>query len=202
MNFLQLVNPAHVLGGFVVLFALIDVLGSLPVFLGFEEGGKRIQPFRVTVFAFCLLLGFLFLGQWILQLFHVDVSSFAVAGSIVIFIVSIEMVFGVEVMKNDAPGASASLVPIAFPLIAGPATFTALLSMRAEYHELNIIVALLLNMTIVYFVLRYMGLVRRVIGAGGVYMLRKFFGVVLMAIAVKLFTSNITSLVEAAGRPL
>lgn len=124
------------------------------------------------------------------------------AGSIVIFIVSIEMVFGVEVMKNDAPGASASLVPIAFPLIAGPATFTALLSMRAEYHELNIIVALLLNMTIVYFVLRYMGLVRRVIGAGGVYMLRKFFGVVLMAIAVKLFTSNITSLVEAAGRPL
>lgn len=199
-DFFNVLNPTHILSAFVVLFALIDVLGSLPVFLSFEENGKKIQPLWVSLFAFSLLLGFLFLGKWVLQLFHVDVSSFAVAGAIVIFIVSIEMVFGIEMMKNDVPGSSASLVPIAFPLIAGPATFTALLSMRAEYHEANIILALFFNMVIVFFVLRYMGVVRRIIGVGGVYMLRKFFGVVLMAIAVKLFTSNVTSLIGMSVR--
>lgn len=191
----QSLDGTQILSTFVVLFALIDVLGSIPVFLGIEGAGKKIKPLRVALVAFFLLLGFMFLGDWVLRLFHVDISSFAVAGAIVIFIVSIEMLLGIQVFKHDAPGDSASLVPVAFPLIAGPATFTALLSMRAEYHEINIIIALLLNMIVVFFVLKHMGIIRDKLGAGGIYVLRNFFGVVLMAIAVKLFASNITSLV-------
>ncbi len=137
---------------------------------------------------------FLFVGQWLLKLFNVDVSSFAAAGAIVIFIISIEMVFGIEIFKNDAPGGSATLVPIVFPLIAGPGTFTALLSMRAEYSVQDIIIALFFNMIIVFFVLRHLKSIQRIMGIGGVYVMRKFFGIIIMALAVKLFTTNISSL--------
>lgn len=130
-------------------------------------------------------------------MFNVDVSSFAVAGALVIFIISIEMIFGVEVFKIDAPGGSKTLVPIVFPLIAGPGTFTVLLSMRAEYDVSNIIIALFLNMIIVYLVLRYLNVVEKLLGVGGVYVLRKFFGVIVMAIAVRLFTANINALLDS-----
>lgn len=140
---------------------------------------------------------FLFVGDWVLRLFNVDVSSFAVAGALVIFIISVEMIFGIEVFKNDAPGGSATLVPIVFPLVAGPGTFTALLSMRAEYSVQDIIIALLANMVIVFLVLRYLNVVQRIIGIGGVYVMRKFFGIILMAIAVKLFTSNVSTLLAS-----
>lgn len=192
---IQSLNATQILSAFLVLFALIDVLGSLPVFIGLENSGKKIRPLRVAIVAFSLLLVFMFLGDWVLRLFRVDIASFAVAGAIVIFVVSIEMILGIEVFKHDAPGNSASLVPVAFPLIAGPATFTALLSMRAEYREINIIIALLLNLLIVFFVLKYMGIIRNKLGDGGVYVMRKFFGIVLMAIAVKLFASNIATLI-------
>lgn len=188
------------LSAFVVLFALIDIFASIPIFLSIEEKGGKIRPFKVTLYATILFLVFLFLGNAILGLFRVDVSSFAVAGSIVLFIVSIEMVFGVRVFKHDEiPEGSASLVPVAFPLIAGPASFTALLSMRAEYHELNILSALFLNMIVVFFVLRHMQFVGKVVGKRGIYVLRNFFGIVLMTIAIKLFTSNIAYLVSKFG---
>jgi multiple antibiotic resistance protein len=143
------------------------------------------------------MTAFLFVGHWVLKLFNVDVSSFAVAGALVIFIISIEMIFGVEVFKNDAPGGSRTLVPIVFPLIAGPATFTALLSMRAEFDVLNIIIALAMNMIIVFFVLKNLKLVEKIVGVSGVYVLRKFFGIILMAIAVRLFTANINALLHS-----
>jgi multiple antibiotic resistance protein len=143
------------------------------------------------------MTAFLFIGNWVLKLFNVDVSSFAVAGALVIFIISIEMIFGVEVFKNDAPGGSKTLVPIVFPLIAGPGTFTVLLSMRAEYDVSNIIIALFLNMIIVFLVLRYLNVVEKILGIGGVYVLRKFFGVIVMAIAVRLFTANINALLDS-----
>lgn len=189
------INITHILSAFVVLFALIDILGSVPIFLNFQKEGQDVNPLQASVYSFCILVGFLFVGDWILRLFNVDVSSFAVAGALVIFIISIEMIFGIEIFKNDAPGGSTTLVPIVFPLIAGPGTFTALLSMRAEFHVSSIITALLLNMVIVFFVLKYLHVVKRIIGIGGVYVLRKFFGIILMAIAVRLFTSNITSLI-------
>lgn len=184
----------HVLSAFVVLFALIDVLGSVPIFLGFVKNGQAVSPVKAAVYSFVIMTAFLFVGDWILKLFGVDVSSFAVAGSLVIFIISVEMIFGISVFKEDSPGGSATLVPIVFPLIAGPGTFTALLSMRAEFSEVEIITALALNMIIVFFVLRYLDKVKALVGEGGVYMMRKFMGIILMALAVKLFTANISTL--------
>jgi multiple antibiotic resistance protein len=138
-------------------------------------------------------------GDWILTLFNVDVSSFAVAGALVIFIISIEMIFGVEIFKNDAPGGNSTLVPVVFPLITGPGTFTALLSMRAEYDVQNIIIALFLNIVIVFLVLKNLGVVKKILGAGGVYVMRKFFGIILMALAIRLFTSNFNAMIESFG---
>jgi len=137
---------------------------------------------------------FFFVGDWILGLFNMDISSFAVAGSLVIFVVAVEMIFGVEIFKLDAPGGSATIVPIIFPLIAGPGAFTTLLSLKAEYHSFNIILALILNLIIVYAVLRNVNLISKIFGTGGIYVLRKFFGIILLAISVKLFMSNITHL--------
>lgn len=187
MNF-DLTNIASV---FIVLFALIDVLGSVPIFLSFVGEGRGINPLSATAIAFIILVAFLFLGEWLLRLFNVDVGSFAVAGAIVIFIMSIEMIFGIEVFKNDSPNQGSAFVPIVFPLIAGPATFTALISMRAEFSIWDVLIGLLLNMIVVFIVLRNLKNVERIIGQGGVYVLRKFFGIILMALSVKLFTSNL-----------
>jgi multiple antibiotic resistance protein len=139
-------------------------------------------------------LAFFFVGEWILRLFNVDVSSFAVAGSLVIFVIACEMTFGWELFKLDGPGGSATIVPVIFPLLAGPGAFTTLLALKAEYTSPNIIIALLLNMIIVFFVLRNVRIVEKLIGAGGIYVLRKFFGIILLAISVKLFIGNISSL--------
>lgn len=188
------INITNILSAFVVLFALIDILGSVPIFLNFTRDGRKVEPLKAAIYSFVIMTGFLFVGKWLLSLFGVDVSSFAAAGAIVIFIISIEMIFGIEVFRNDAPGGSATLVPIVFPLIAGPGTFTALLSMRAEYAVQDIIIALFANMIIVFLVLRYLKVVQRIVGIGGVYVMRKFFGIILMALAVKLFTANISSL--------
>lgn len=190
-------NLTQILSAFVVLFVLIDVSGSIPIFLNFKGEGKDVNPLQAAVYSFIIMTAFLFVGKWILELFNVDVSSFAVAGALVIFIISVEMIFGVEVFKNDAPGGSRTLVPIVFPLIAGPGTFTVLLSMRADYGVANIITALFLNMIIVYLVLKYLNTVEKLLGLGGVYVLRKFFGVIVMAIAVKLFTENFNTLLDS-----
>lgn len=191
------INLTQVLSAFVVLFALIDVLGSVPIFLNFKNENKDVNPVQAALYSFLIMVAFLFVGEWLLKLFNVDVSSFAVAGALVIFIISIEMIFGIEVFKNDAPGGSRTLVPIVFPLIAGPGTFTALLSMRAEYDVSNIIIALFANMIIVFLVLKYLRVVERIVGIGGVYVMRKFFGIILMAIAVRLFTANINALIAS-----
>ena len=193
MNF----DLTQILSAFVVLFALIDVLGSVPLFLNFQKNGEDVNPFQASIYAFAIMTAFLFVGDWVLQLFNVDVSSFAIAGALVIFIISVEMIFGIEVFRNDAPGGSTTLVPIVFPLLAGPGTFTALLSMRAEFFVTTIILALLLNMVIVFFVLKNLSFVKRLMGVGGVYVMRKFFGIILMAISVRLFTSNLSILLES-----
>lgn len=187
-------NITQIVSAFVVLFALIDILGSVPLFLTLKSENRQINPIQASVYSFILMVVFLFIGDVILRLFNVDVSSFAVAGSLVIFIISIEMIFGVEIFRNDTPGGKGTLIPIVFPLIAGPGTFTALLSMRAEYDVQNIIVALFLNMIFAFFVLKYLDAFRRLIGAEGVYVMRKFFGIILMAISVKLFMVNISTL--------
>lgn len=195
------IDTTQILSTFVVLFALIDVLGSVPIFLNFQKDNQKINPLQTSIYSFLTLFAFLFIGDWILKLFNVDVSSFAIAGALVIFVMSIEMIFGIEVFRNDAPKGSGTLVPIVFPLIAGPGTFTALLSMRAEFDVINIIIALFLNMAIVFVVLQNLDLVKKIVGVSGVYVMRKFFGIILMAISVKLFTSNITALIDQLRLP-
>lgn len=180
---------------FIVLFAIIDVTGSLPIFVDLKNKNKSFSPWKAAFFSLALCIAFFFGGEIILKLFSVDIQSFAVAGSIVLFVMGCEMIFGVEIFKSDGPGAtSATIIPIIFPLLAGPGAFTALISLKAEYQSLNILLALVLNMIIVYIVLRHVNLVERLIGAGGVYVLRKFFGIIVLAISVKLFTGNITFL--------
>jgi multiple antibiotic resistance protein len=179
---------------FIVLFAIIDVTGSLPIFVDLKNKNKSFSPLKASAFSLLILLIFFFIGEGILRLFNIDVSSFAVAGSLVLFVIACEMTFGVEIFKMDSPGNSATVIPIVFPLLAGPGAFTALLSLKAEYSSLVIILALLLNLIIVFIVLRRVHWAEKLIGSGGVYVLRKFFGIILLAISAKLFMENITLL--------
>ena len=187
-------NLQETVSAFIVLFAIIDVTGSLPIFVDLQSKQKTFSPFKASLFSFLILLAFFFVGEGILRLFNVDVSSFAVAGSLVIFVIACEMIFGWELFKMDGPGGSATMIPVIFPLLAGPGAFTALLALKAEFTSPNIIIALILNMIIVFFVLRNVKAVEKLIGAGGIYVLRKFFGIILLAISVKLFIGNISSL--------
>lgn len=188
-------NLNQMFNAFVVLFAVIDVIGSLPLFISLESTGRAINPKKAAIYSFLVLLAFFLAGDRLLRLFSVDDSSFAVAGSFVLFILAMEMILNVEFFKNNgAPKGSSTLVPVVFPLIAGPGTLTTLLSIRAEYTWFNIIVALFFNMVIVYLALRYLGQVRRALGDGAVFVLRKVFGIILMAIAVRLFSANIHTL--------
>jgi multiple antibiotic resistance protein len=185
----------QIASAFMVLFAIIDILGSMPIILAIKNKGENVHAGKTSLVALVILVVFLFAGEWILQLFNVDIESFAVAGSLVIFIFSLEMILDVEIFRNKGPEGASSVVPIAFPLIAGPGSFTTLLSLRAEYAIENIIVALLLNICFVFFVLQSTSKIEKWMGNGGIYILRKFFGIILLAVAVKLFTTNIRFLI-------
>lgn len=176
---------------FIVLFAVIDIVGSMPVITELNTRGLEVSPLKASVLSLVLMISFFYGGHIILRLFRVDVESFAVAGSIVLFLIAFEMLLGVEIFKNQGPVKEATLVPLVFPLIAGPGSFTTLLSLRAEYAPVNILIALAFNMVWVYFVIRMVDKVERLLGKGGVYIIQKFFGVILIAIAVRLFTQNI-----------
>ena len=183
-------NFQQILSAFIVLFAVIDIIGAIPIIIDLKDKGKDVNALKATLISFLLLLGFFYAGDILLRLFHVDIESFAVAGAFVIFLLSL------EIFKNQGPIKEATLVPLVFPLLAGAGSFTTLLSLRAEYASVNIIVALILNMLWVYFVVRMTRKVERVLGKGGIYLIRKFFGIILLAISVKLFMSNITLLME------
>ena len=178
-----------------VLFAIIDILGAIPIILNIKKKASVIHPFRASAIALTILVVFLFTGEGILKLFGVDIQSFAVAGALVIFIFAVEMLLDVELFRNKGPEGSSSIIPLAFPLVAGPGSFTTLLSLRAEYAVENILIALVLNVIFVYIVVRSTSKIERLIGEGGIYVLRKFFGIILLAIAVKLFTSNLSYLI-------
>ena len=186
----------EIVSAFMVLFAVIDILGAIPIIINLREKKQKIESGKTAVISFILLVAFLFVGKALLSLFNVDISSFAVAGALVLLVLAVEMIFGIEIFKNDGPCGSATIVPLVFPLIAGAASFTTLLSLRAEYNILNIIIAVALNMIVVYFVLRYVYYVERLFGKSGVYVMRKFFGIILLAMSVKIFTSNLNTLLE------
>lgn len=180
---------------FIVLFAVIDIIGSIPIIIDLREKGRDVNAVKATFYSAILLVGFFYAGHLLLSLFRVDIESFAVAGALIIFFMALEMILDIEIFKNTGPIKEATLVPLVFPLLAGAGAFTTLLSLRAEYASINIMIALALNMIWVYIVLKMTKKVEKLLGKGGIYVVRKFFGIILLAISVKLFTANITNLI-------
>ena len=188
-------NLQEFVSAFIILFAVIDAVGSTPIIISLRQSGKTIKPIKATLLSTLLLVGFFYAGDVMLKLFHVDISSFAVAGAIVIFLMALEMLLDVEIFKFNGPTSEATIVPLVFPLIAGAGSFTTLLSLRAEYADINILLGLLANMAFVFFVLTMTDKVQHWMGKGGVYVIRKFFGVILIAVAARLFTDNIAQMI-------
>ncbi len=174
---------------FMVLFAIIDIPGSIPIILDIKAKTGDIEAGKTSFVAFGIFMAFLLIGSPLLSVFGIDVSSFAIAGSFIIFLIGIEMVLGIELFKHVSSGGG-SIVPIAFPLIAGAGSITTILSLKAEYQTINILIALILNMVIVYFVLRLTTFFERILGDAGLQILKKVFGIILLSIAIKLFLTN------------
>lgn len=195
-NLLGQLDLQQIVSAFIVLFAVIDIFGSTPIIINLKKQGRPVGAWKASSLSGALLLGFFFAGDAMLRLFSVDISSFAVAGALVIFLMALEMILDITIFKNQGPIKEATLVPVVFPLIAGTGSFTTLLSLKAEFHSVNIITALVLNMLCVYIVIRATDWVERKISASFIYLLRKFFGIILLAISVRLFTANFMSLIH------
>ena len=176
------------------LFAVIDIVGSIPLLIAMKEKSGAIKSLKVTLISGALMILFLFIGKPFLQLLGLDVKSFAVGGSSVIFLLGLEMVLGHEIFKGDKNAHSGAVVPIAFPIIAGSGTLTTIMSLKANFDELYIALGILINLVIVYAVLKSLNFIERLLGPGGLLAVRKFFGVILLAIAVKIFSSNVGAL--------
>lgn len=174
---------------FMVLFAVIDITGSIPIIIGLKRKIGNIQPGRITIVAFVIMVLFLFLGEPLLNLFGVDLGSFAIAGAFVLFFIGLELVLGIELFKYETTK-SAAIVPMAFPLIAGAGSMTTLISLKSEYSEIVILVALILNMIFVFLVLHSTRFFERILGEAGIQILKKIFGIILLAVAIRLFLSN------------
>ncbi|MFI1744525.1 MarC family protein [Thalassobellus sediminis] len=190
-------NFKEIFTAFMILFAVIDIIGNIPIVIDLRKKVGHIQSGKAAVIAGVILIVFLFLGKSILTLIGIDVNSFAVAGAFILFFIALEMILGITLYKQEEHTAlTASIFPLAFPLIAGPGSLTTLLSLRAEFRIENIIVAVLMNVLIIFIVLKTSGKIERILGANGINIIRKVFGVILLAIAVKLFAHNIKALFD------
>ncbi len=177
-----------------VLFAVIDIVGSVPIIIKLKETSGSIHEVRTSFVSFGIMIGFLILGESILKLFGVSIEAFAVAGAFILFAMALEMILGVRLFRDEMSGKTASVVPLAFPIIAGAGTMTTLVSLKAEFQEINIIVAIVINVIIVYVVLKLTRRIENLLGEGGIAILKKVFGIILLAIAIKLFTTNLQAL--------
>jgi multiple antibiotic resistance protein len=189
MNF----NFKEILTAFMVLFAVIDIIGNIPIIIDLRKKAGHIQSEKAALIALFIMILFLFVGQSLLSLIGIDVNSFAVAGAFILFFIALEMILGITLYKDDggSTAVTATVFPLAFPLIAGPGSLTTLLSLRAEFAIENIIMAVILNVIFLYIVLKTSSKIERLIGATGIQIIRKIFGVILLAISVKLFATNI-----------
>tara|TARA_B100001540_G_C15578729_1_gene538513 strand:+ start:245 stop:802 length:558 start_codon:yes stop_codon:yes gene_type:complete len=172
------------------LFAVIDIFGSIPVIINLRQKSGSIQSFKATLVSGLIMISFLFLGEQILNLIGIDFASFAIAGAIVIFLIGLEMILGIDIFKSSPEDSSGTIVPVAFPLIAGAGTLTTLISLRSTFETIEIIIGVVINLIIVYVVLKTTSHIERVLGKGGVDVLRRVFGIILMAISIKLFKAN------------
>ena len=178
-----------------VLFAVIDIIGNVPIILDLRKKAGHIQSEKASIIAGIIMIAFLFLGKSILNVIGIDVNSFAVAGALILFFLALEMILGISLYKEEATNSvTVSVFPLAFPLIAGPGSLTTILSLRAEYDTINIVIAILVNMIFMYIVLKTSSKIERLLGENGISIIRKVFGVILLAISVKLFASNIQGL--------
>jgi len=179
-----------------VLFAVIDIVGNIPLIIALREKTGQIYPLRTASVSLLILVGFLFVGESILGVIGVGINEFAVAGSFVLFFMALEMILGIEIFRDNGEGTTkvASVVPLAFPMIAGAGTMTSLISLRAEFELVNILIAILLNIVVVWIVLKLTTTFEKIIGETGIAILKKVFGIILLAIAIKLFSSNIRAL--------
>ena len=185
LNFQEIVSVT------LVLFSVIDIVGNIPVIISLRKKAGHIQSEKATLVSAVLMIAFLFVGEQILSLFGVDISSFAITGSLVIFLIGLEMILGLEIFKSSPEvSQSTSIVPLAFPLIAGAGSLTTVLSLRSEFEEINIIIGILINMVIVYIVLKSSGYLSRKIGSNGLEVLRRVFGIILISIAIKIFKNQ------------
>jgi multiple antibiotic resistance protein len=183
------------------LFAVIDILGTIPLLISIKKKVGNIHPFRVTLISGGLMVLFFFVGKPFLNMLGVDIRSFAVAGSIVIFILGLEMILGIEFFRSEQNGPTTTVVPIAFPLIAGSGTLTTIMSLKATFerndkNEYTILLAILVNLIVIYLVIRSLNVIERLLGKAGLMAVRKFFGVILLAIAVKIFATNAAGLIR------
>lgn len=191
MGALQGITISQIITVTFTLFAVIDMLGSIPVLIGLKAKMGKIDSVQATLVSGGLMLLFFFLGDQLLNVMGVDVNSFAIAGSIVIFILGLEMILGHELFKGDSDTKSGNVVPIAFPLIAGSGTLTTIMSLKAAYNQYTILIGILINLVIVFFCLRSINAIERLLGPSGIAMVRKFFGVILLAISIKIFRNNV-----------
>jgi len=177
-----------------VLFAVIDIVGSVPIIIKLKETSGTLHEARTSIVSFGIMIGFLILGESILKLFGVSIEAFAVAGAFILFAMALEMILGVRLFRDEMSGKTASIVPLAFPIIAGAGTMTTLVSLKAEFQEINIVLAIIINVIIVYIVLKLTRRIENLLGEGGIAILKKVFGIILLAIAIKLFTTNLQAL--------
>ena len=194
------INFVEIFSSFIVMAAIIDILGSIPIFVSMKQQNKTIKAGQACLTALGLFLAFFFAGDALLRLFGIDATSFAVAGSFVLFILAVEMILGREIIKNEGGTSGASIVPIAFPLIAGPGALTALLSLRADYAIINILIGLILNILLDYIVISQLERIQKLMGNNLIFILRKFFGVILLAIAVNMFVNNISVIIASVPK--
>ena len=187
----MVLNLKEILTIFMVLFAVIDIIGNIPIIIDLRQRVGHIQSEKASLIAGFILIIFLFIGEKLLGIIGIDVHSFAVAGSLIIFFIALEMILGINIYKDDKNPLNATVFPLAFPLIAGPGSLTTLLSLKSAYSNANIIVAIVINMLFIYIVLKGSSKIEKIIGENGIGIIRKIFGVILLAISIKLFTSNI-----------
>jgi len=188
---LENINLSQIITVTLTLFAVIDILGSIPILIGLKQKMGHINSFHATFVSGALMLLFFFFGGEMLRFMGLDVPSFAIAGSLIIFFLGMEMILGIEFFKSEKGEKSGSIVPIAFPLIAGSGTLTTIMSLKASFHSYNILIGILINLIIVFLILRSLKFIEKLIGESGIGVIRKFFGVILIAIAVKIFKENI-----------
>ena len=188
------INFTEILSATLVLLSIIDIVGSIPIILQLREKGKHVDATKATIYSTILMVGFYYGGYWLLHIFNCTINSFATAGGFLMFLMALEMILDVEIFKNNTPNKGATMVPMVFPLIAGAGVLTTLISLKAMYADINIFIGLAINMMWVYIVIKSTDRIKKLLGEGGMMFSRKFFGIILLAMSVKMLTENIALL--------